>query len=759
MILQLRLCVQQPIIRRSFLTQNAPVFLNFSTTSYLSMPRKVRLKPEEMLVEEVHIPEYKWNSYAPTKRNPTNDDFIRVTNFGQMRMDGDNAPKLVPETETNLSGGSYTETYSQMNAHKSDYLSLLMEEPVNGLFSPISALVTEKSTNDNESVAKQQFSFGKVRENKTIPVSFESSGKSDLNYIDELMFQESFEKFSPEESNQVREVKVDPSVQVARDQMTDSELNLIDKDYFFAPPSNSNEITQDICDLESIIPEEFSTVASTQKNVQLSESDELNYVDEQFFIPNQKTSNLHPSNSVLHELSSIEIEPEQIKENVSWFENDIRGFDVKVKDETDAELKTKMKAKRAEKRRDAELDGELNESLQTSMDSEVSEKVKIKKSTKRDKAKTSVEGSALDYVRKLRKSQDSTTEKTLNNESTNYQDRFLSATSNLQQSNVDKKVTSGDDDEEEAQHVEIYTDVKKYRPPNLETYIRMEMKELILSKILYNDHDIVAIWKPYGLPMFLKDKNNQPVKPKTSQEKLKNKFSLQCFLPDLAEKLGIETLHEVHRLDSTTTGVVLYAKTKEMEVKLRKLFKEKKVQKSYLCICNGIPKAESGIIDIPVGEGSVGGRIRMTLRPDYRSSKIITNKKTVESNASQAVTEYKVTARHNNASLVHTKMMSGKKHQIRLHLGLGLGCPILGDHKFSYPDQLGKPQKVMGDIVERLNIRKSKSRDLPIFLHARKISIPDILPDGNLVIAANLPHFFTKVMKRLKLRGENRIKN
>ena len=87
----------------------------------------------------------------------------------------------------------------------------------------------------------------------------------------------------------------------------------------------------------------------------------------------------------------------------------------------------------------------------------------------------------------------------------------------------------------------------------------------------------------------------------------------------------------ISRLDHTTTGVVLYAKTKEMELKLRKLFKEKKVQKTYLCICNGVPQADSGFIDIPVGEGSIGSKRRMTLRPDYNNSSLI-NKKASENN-------------------------------------------------------------------------------------------------------------------------------
>lgn len=95
-----------------------------------------------------------------------------------------------------------------------------------------------------------------------------------------------------------------------------------------------------------------------------------------------------------------------------------------------------------------------------------------------------------------------------------------------------------------------------------------------------------------------------------------------------------------------------------------------------------------------------------------------------------------------------------RKHQIRLHLGLGLGTPILGDHKYSYPDVLDKPQKVKGDIVARLRLQPSKTRDLPLFLHARRIVIPGVLPERDLVITANLPHFISKTMKRLRLKAD-----
>jgi len=192
------------------------------------------------------------------------------------------------------------------------------------------------------------------------------------------------------------------------------------------------------------------------------------------------------------------------------------------------------------------------------------EKQKVKTSKKKEKARLATEGTALEYVRKLRKMTDSTSSSTHPKDmlGKHLQDRMLSAAANLQRADTVKKVNSRDVEEDGAETVDNYVDVKKYKPPDLLKYTRLEVKDVLLSKIIYDDHDIVAVWKPYGLPMFQSKK--------TVLKKMKNMtHSMECFLPDIAAKVKCETLHEVHRLDATTTGVLLYAKTKEMELKLR----------------------------------------------------------------------------------------------------------------------------------------------------------------------------------------------
>ena len=61
------------------------------------------------------------------------------------------------------------------------------------------------------------------------------------------------------------------------------------------------------------------------------------------------------------------------------------------------------------------------------------------------------------------------------------------------------------------------------------------------------------------------------------------------------------------------------------------------------------------------------------LQFEKKRKKIITNKKNVGKTSEPAVTDYKVLATSGNASFVQTEMVTGRKHQIRLHLGLGLG--------------------------------------------------------------------------------------
>ena len=683
-----------------------------------------------------------WGDYSRVQRHVMGGDLATFTAFGSIRLDKENLPRGAPgslDKHKHPSGQAFSEqgAVSQHENVQSDYLGI----PLGGdseqfeKFTPFNIGERKNSTKMSDgrkyafaSPTTSTSPYSEVKEeNQTIPVNFgvgtsESSktnpSQSDFNYFDEIMFQESYDNFkksdgmkslNPSTNNQTLQENFGKENSVSFKPNTQSDLNYFDEIVFQESYDKFNPNLADTPQAVKVEPEVLLLKEQTLGS-------DLNYIDQIYF---------GQSNSPEVEAASLTAEPR---------------------------LPPQVEKENIKKEMSSKYENDLASDVDEEPPKVEKQKQKVKTSKKKEKARLATEGTALEYVRKLRKMTDSTSSSSTHPKEMlgkHLQDRMISAASNLQEALRVKKVNDRDMEEDGAENIINYVDVKKYKPPDLLKYTRLEVKDVLLSKIIYDNHDIVAVWKPYGMPMF---QGKKPVMKKME----KRIYSMECFLPDIAAKVKCETLYEVHRLDATTTGVLLYAKTKEMELKLRKLFAERKVKKNYLAVCNGTAQADSGIIDIPIGDGKFGDRVRKTLRPDYNSNKIVTNKKTSDLVHEDAVTEYTVLSSVDNASFVSTTMHTGRKHQIRLHLGLGLGTPILGDHKFSYPTEIGKPQKIHGDILQKLKLKKTKSRHLPIYLHARRITVPNILPNGNdLVVVATLPHFFSKTLQKLKLKTKH----
>ena len=808
MSLHLRLCQRLLVHKVAWPRVAVAPHRQLVTSISLQMPRRGRLQLAEELLEEEEetgellSPAQRWAEFQDKGHNVnTLDDVTTITTFGSIRLDTDNLPREERGEESEGAGSassspgvafSETQTWSEIRGEAdADCFGLVTNEQSekfqkfrpfqsNNEICGLNNVITRKFAFASEEDFEERKNNHRM-ESKTIPVIFDTSGSHDthssvgadggLNYFDKLAFEESLQRFKSETINDPMEVKVDPAVIVAKEQMADPDLNFVDQNYFaqnIAPASHIKLDFESTLLSQNYISSDSDKVAINSEMLHEQTSDpDLNFIDQNFFSPSSSATN-STSNSEITTLNTLnQIYEERAARNAEVSASPIINSYLNTIVESDTQhskpfnneeeyepKKTEEKHKAVRVKREKTIkeeetyeDNQLKETEEKDRDVKVKEK-KVKKKKAKDQLRLSDERPALEYVRKLRKllPEDHDDVHPKENIGKNLQDRMITAVSHLAR----PKVPSQEADEEgQEETVTTYTDVKKYKPPDLNTYSRLEVRDVLLSKIIFDQFDIVAIWKPYGLPMFSEKQA------KTKNPKRKKTFSLEEFLPDIAEKVGCEKLHEVHRLDHSTTGVVLYAKTKEKELELRRLFKERKVKKNYLAICNGTPSPDSGIIDIPIGEGRIGEKVRKTLRPDYSSSKIVSNKKTSDSVFESAVTEYTVLDTTGNAALVSIDMETGRKHQIRLHMGLGLGTPILGDHKYSYPTQLGKPQKVMGDILTRMKLKKSKSRNLPIFLHARRIIVPGVYPNGNdLVIVAKLPHFFSKTLNKLKLKSK-----
>jgi 23S rRNA pseudouridine1911/1915/1917 synthase len=116
----------------------------------------------------------------------------------------------------------------------------------------------------------------------------------------------------------------------------------------------------------------------------------------------------------------------------------------------------------------------------------------------------------------------------------------------------------------------------------------------------------------------------------------------------------------VHRLDKDTSGILLAAKTAQMHAKLVELFSERRILKEYLAICVGTPK--EGLIDAPLRRHPIR-RKEMTVC--FEAGK-------------EAKSICKVLGKNEQLSFVEIQLLTGRTHQIRVHLK-HRGTPVLGD--------------------------------------------------------------------------------
>jgi tRNA pseudouridine32 synthase/23S rRNA pseudouridine746 synthase len=121
----------------------------------------------------------------------------------------------------------------------------------------------------------------------------------------------------------------------------------------------------------------------------------------------------------------------------------------------------------------------------------------------------------------------------------------------------------------------------------------------------------------------------------------------------------------VHRLDMSTSGLLIVAKTAEIHKKLQSQFIKRKVQKRYVALLEGIINDNNGLIDLPL-------RVDLDNRP---------NQLVCYDFGKSAQTKWEVIARGNNRTLIHFYPITGRTHQLRVHAAhpLGLNTPILGD--------------------------------------------------------------------------------
>jgi tRNA pseudouridine32 synthase/23S rRNA pseudouridine746 synthase len=121
----------------------------------------------------------------------------------------------------------------------------------------------------------------------------------------------------------------------------------------------------------------------------------------------------------------------------------------------------------------------------------------------------------------------------------------------------------------------------------------------------------------------------------------------------------------VHRLDMSTSGILLIAKTKEAHKHLQKQFLKKKIEKQYIAILDGEVNGESGVVKLP---------LRVDL--DDRPRQLVCYE-----HGKYAETHWKVLGKANGETRIQFTPITGRTHQLRVHAAHqeGLNIPIKGD--------------------------------------------------------------------------------
>jgi tRNA pseudouridine32 synthase/23S rRNA pseudouridine746 synthase len=121
----------------------------------------------------------------------------------------------------------------------------------------------------------------------------------------------------------------------------------------------------------------------------------------------------------------------------------------------------------------------------------------------------------------------------------------------------------------------------------------------------------------------------------------------------------------VHRLDQDTSGIMLIAKTIDVHKNLQAQFINRSIKKRYVALLAGDQTPDSGIIDLP---------LRVDL--DNRPYQVI-----CYTHGKRAITRYKVIERKNGETRIQLNPVTGRSHQLRVHMAhqLGLNTSIKGD--------------------------------------------------------------------------------
>lgn len=228
--------------------------------------------------------------------------------------------------------------------------------------------------------------------------------------------------------------------------------------------------------------------------------------------------------------------------------------------------------------------------------------------------------------------------------------------------------------------------------------------ENIPIDIIYEDDDVVVVNKARGMVVHPAAGNYDGT--------LVNALLYHC--KNLSGINGVIRPGIVHRLDKDTSGIMICAKNDAAHVSLSEQIQNKTAKRTYLAVVRGNIKNDSGVIETLIARDKNDRKKMAVVKEDGR----------------HAVTEYEVMERFGKYTIVKCKLMTGRTHQIRVHMEY-LGYPLVGDPKYS-PKKT--PFAINGQALHSLTLD---------FIHPRT--------GEQMHFEASLPEDMHKIVTRLRL--------
>jgi RluA family pseudouridine synthase len=187
--------------------------------------------------------------------------------------------------------------------------------------------------------------------------------------------------------------------------------------------------------------------------------------------------------------------------------------------------------------------------------------------------------------------------------------------------------------------------------------------------LLHEDEDIIVVLKSHGLLTVATERERET--------------TAQAYLNDYLKQKGEGRIHVVHRLDRETSGVLVFAKNFETREALKNQFAAHTVDRMYVAIIEGKLNPPRGTF-----------RSHLLERRDLKMQSVAAHP-----DAKHAITHYRTIAEHGGYSMLEITLETGRKNQIRTHLGES-GHPVIGDRLYGSTvnpiGRLGLHAKLLG---------------------------------------------------------------